>query len=131
MKHHFIYNFILCGFIGWCLECLWTGLGAIIAHNNPKLNCTTSVWMFPIYGMAAAIGPIYRIIHNLSTITRGVIYAFGILSVEFVSGSLLKRINACPWDYSNARFQYKGVIRFDYLPLWFIVGLLYERFLTK
>lgn len=33
----------------------------------------------------------------------------------------------CPWDYSDCPLQYQGVIRFDFAPLWFLTGLLFER----
>ncbi len=50
---------------------------------------------------------------------------------EYVSGILLKRKNMCPWDYSRTPYHYRGVIRLDYAPVWFLVGLLYERILLK
>ena len=37
----------------------------------------------------------------------------------------------CPWDYSHTPFHYKGIIRMDYLPVWFVTGLLFEKILTK
>ena len=53
------------------------------------------------------------------------------ISVEFISGSFLREIGICPWDYSAARFQYRGIIRLDYAPLWFAAGLIFEKILTK
>ena len=32
-------------------------------------------------------------------------------------------------DYSDAALNYKGIIRLDYAPVWFIVGLIYEKML--
>lgn len=46
---------------------------------------------------------------------------------EYVSGMFLKKRNACPWDYSKSRFNYRGVIRLDYAPIWFLTGLLFEH----
>jgi uncharacterized membrane protein len=51
--------------------------------------------------------------------------------VEFSSGSILRHFGMCPWDYSGTPFQYKGLIRLDYAPLWFFTGLLFEKILTK
>lgn len=56
---------------------------------------------------------------------------FGFYLVEFVSGSILKEFEMCPWDYSGAAFQYRGIIRLDYAPLWFAAGLIFEKILTK
>jgi hypothetical protein len=25
----------------------------------------------------------------------------------------------CPWDYSQKRYHFKGLIRWDYAPIWF------------
>ena len=54
-----------------------------------------------------------------------------IIGCEYTSGILLKHHNACPWDYSKAKFNYKGVIRLDYVPCWAAAGLLFERILCK
>ena len=34
------------------------------------------------------------------------------------------------WDYSGSQIQYKGLIRADYAPLWFLTGLLFEKILS-
>ena len=62
---------------------------------------------------------------------RGIIYTVCIYLTEFFTGSFLKKYNLCPWDYSKAKLNYKGLVRLDYLPLWFLTGLLYEKVLCK
>lgn len=126
MKKH---PFILCGLIGWCLEVFWTGLTSL-QRRQMKLVGRSSFWMFPIYGMAAFLRPISRMLKGKSVWLRGTLYAAGIYLVEFLSGSWLKKYDLCPWDYSKARLNYKGVIRLDFLPVWFLTGLLYERVLS-
>ena len=129
---HFCSDFLQCGLTGWCLECFWTGLGSFKERTKDKrLLCRTSVWMFPIYGFAAFIPMVYKHIKSKSAVFRGTVYASAILGCEYTSGILLKRHNACPWDYSNAKLNYKGVIRLDYLPCWGLAGLLFERILCK
>ena len=130
MKRNMFTNFIICGSLGWCLECFWTGLCAIIKHKDPKLICSTSVWMFPIYGLGALIKPISRLLDRSNAMIRGGIYTIGIFLTEFSLGTLLKKYKACPWDYSDSKYSYKGVIRVDYAPLWFLVGLLFEKILN-
>lgn len=132
MKKRFINNFILCGFCGWCMECLWTGLSSIRNHRKDKtLLCRTSVWMFPIYGMAACLSPISKKLQERNALLRGGIYAILIYIAEFISGIILKRHGACPWDYSKAKYNYKGVIRLDYAPAWFLAGLFFEKLLNR
>ena len=45
---------------------------------------------------------------------------------EFLFGTILKKFGVCPWDYSSTPFHVNGVIRLDYAPLWFGLGLFYE-----
>lgn len=131
MKENFFKDFIKCGLIGWCLECFFTGLGAILAHKDRTLRCTSSIWMFPIYGLAAVIKPISKKLHGFHVLIRGGVYTALIFIAEFCTGSILRKFKACPWDYSKAKFNYRGVVRFDYAPLWFLVGLLYEKILSR
>ena len=128
---HFLKNFIRCGAMGWCLECFWTGIDAIRKRKDTMLRCQTSVWMFFIYGMAALFLPISRLLKGTPTILRGIIYTVLIYAGEFFSGSLLKKYKSCPWDYSKAKLNYKGLIRLDYAPAWFLSGLLFEKILQK
>ena len=122
-------NFITCGIVGWCLEDLWTGFCAYI-NKDRKLECRTSIWMFPIYGCASLIKPVSRLLRRENVLTRGFIYMSAIFLIEFVSGSILKKYNMCPWDYSDAPLNIKGLIRLDFAPLWFLAGLLYEYLLN-
>ena len=131
MKKNFFTDFLLCGLTGWCMECLWTGFKSLCKHDNKKLPCSTSIWMFPIYGLAAFIRPASKKLKNHGTFFRGMFYATGIFCIEYFSGSLLKKHNCCPWDYSKAKFNIKGVIRIDYLPAWFLAGLLFEKILNQ
>ena len=126
MKH----NFFLCGSIGWCLEVFWTGCHALL-RGEPTMMGKTSLLMFPSYGCAALIRPLYHKISSIPVFFRGCIYTVGIYAAEFISGTLLTSLGICPWDYSKTPFHYKGIIRFDYAPVWFLTGLLFEKILTK
>lgn len=127
----FIKNFFLCGMTGWCLECFWTGLSSFFHGKDKMLRCQTSLWMFPIYGMAALFSPISRLLKDTPALFRGMVYTILIYTGEFLSGSLLKKHKSCPWDYSKAKLNYKGLIRLDYAPAWFISGLLFEKLVQK
>lgn len=125
-----IKKYLLCGLTGWCMEVFWTGMGSAI-RKDKKLTSNTSIWMFPIYATAVIIEPISKKMcsRKQNTICRGFIYSLMIFATEFLSGSILKKNNCCPWDYSKAKLNIKGVVRLDYLPLWFAVGLIYEKML--
>lgn len=126
MKH----NFIKCGLTGWLLEVLWTGFLSF-RRRDLHLTSTTSIWMFPIYGCAGLFAPLSNRIQRIPAMLRGCIYTCVIFLVEFTSGTLLRRRDCCPWDYSKAKYNVKGVIRLDYAPLWFITGLVMEQHLKR
>lgn len=122
-------NFLKCGIVGWCIEVLWTSLTNFKSADK-RLIGNTSLWMFPIYGMAAIISPVSKVLKKKNVMIRGSIYTFFIYLMEFTTGTILKKRNCCPWDYSKNKFNIKGVIRLDYAPLWFAMGLFYEKLLS-
>ena len=91
----------------------------------------TSLLMFPVYGLAALIRPAYRKLKDFPVMVRGIFYSCGIFFVEFLIGSFFQKLHICPWDYSHVPLQYKGVIRLDYAPLWFLTGLFFEWLLRQ
>lgn len=122
--------FVYCGLTGWCIECAYTGFKQLLI-GNMKLIGTTSLWMFPIYGLAVFIIPIYENIRNLNFFLRAIIYGTLIISVEYITGSILKLFDCCPWSYSMVATGYDGLIRLDYFPLWMMAGLLFEFILCR
>ncbi len=133
----FLKNFLKCGLTGWCLEILFTSMDAL-RRRDMTLKGHTSLWMFPIYGSAAILSPISRLLRGKSALTRGLTYMGMIFSMEYLSGLLLSRRKICPWDYSGRSFDIDGlirwnigrVIRLDFAPYWFCAGLLFEQLLS-
>lgn len=128
--HKFLNNFVRCGILGWCLEIVFTAINKI-RRREFSLQGNTSVWMFPIYGCASLLAPIFRFMRNKPLIVRGLTYMSMIFSMEFISGTMLKRKSLCPWDYSRSKWNISQVIRLDFAPYWFGAGLLFEKLLTK
>ena len=83
--------------------------------------------------MASVIKPISLKLKKMKmpTIIRGIVYSIGIFMVELITGSILKKTNNCPWDYSDKKYNINGVIRIDYAPLWCIVGVIFEKMLNS
>lgn len=125
-----IHNFIHCGILGWCMEILFTALNAV-RRRELSLKGNTSVWMFPIYGSAALFAPLCRLLKSRPVWLRGLTYMSLIFSGEYLSGRLLRQKNLCPWDYGRSRWNVNRLIRLDFAPVWFCVGLLYERLLQE
>lgn len=120
-------NYIIYGIIGWCLEIVWTGLGSLLS-GDPRLTAKTYLWMFPIYGLAVLFEPVHDLIRPWPMLARGIIWTLVFFALEYLTGWLLRVfVGVSPWDYSGAAFQLHGLIRLDYTPVWFLLGLLFEK----
>jgi uncharacterized membrane protein len=119
-------KFIVFGSLGWILEIAWTGFHSLVKKDYRMIGAT-SIWMFFIYGLAAFLEPICLALNRYPVLVRGGCYALCFFGVEYVTGTFLKSIHVCPWDYSDSRFNVQGIIRLDYAPIWFLAGLLFER----
>ena len=125
-----IHNYIHCGLLGWFLEMIFTAFHAF-RRRDLRLTCTTSVWMFPIYGLASLLAPLCRMLRRHNFILRGLVYMCLIFTAEFFTGTWLRRRGLCPWNYEHSRWNLGKVIRLDYAPCWFVTGLLFERLLAE
>lgn len=125
----FFHNFIKCGFVGWCMEILFTALDSL-RRRDMTLMGKTSIWMFPIYGCAAVLAPVSRLLRGRSFWVRGLTYMGLIFSGEYLTGRLLEKKTLCPWDYSRCRWNIRHLIRLDFAPCWFGAGLLFEWLLS-
>ena len=126
----FIHNYIHCGLLGCFLEMIFTAFHAF-RKRDLRLHCTTSVWMFPIYGLAALLAPFARLMRGHNFIFRGLVYTGMIFTGEFLTGLWLMKRDLCPWNYERSRWNLAKVIRLDYAPCWFTAGLLFERLLME
>ena len=86
-------DFFLCGFTGWCLEILWTGLHSLVTGHFTMMG-KTSLLMFPVYGLAALIRPAYYKLARFPVMVRGIIYSCGILgrNIHHVLDSKLDKV---------------------------------------
>lgn len=90
----------------------------------------TSLWMFPIYGSACLLNPMFKLLKNFSFVVRGSVYAICIFIGEYITGRFLDKRKLCPWNYERARWHIQKVVRLDYFPNWFLAGLLFEHLLS-
>ena len=127
---NFSKNFVLCGIIGWCTEIIFTSFQSIY-NRDLRLLGVTSLWMFPIYGLASLLAVPYKWLQKYSFFVRGTVYTLFIFLGEFLSGRLLTKIHSCPWNYEHSPWNIKKVIRLDYAPLWFLFGLFLEKILKR
>ena len=121
-------RFLLYGLGGWCGEVVWTALTESVAQRDWRLIGHSYLWMFPIYGLLA---PLYEPVHNAIRaypwLLRAVIWSIGFTTIELATGWLIARFTGrCPWDYSRRRWAINQYIRWDYFPVWAVVGLALE-----
>lgn len=120
-------RFFIYGLLGWTMEILWTGFLSAVA-GDWRLMSTTYMWMFPIYGLAIFLEPIHDHIRGWSWWMRGVLWVSVIWFIEFSAGFFIQSLTGTiPWDYTKSPWQVAGLIRIDMAPLWFLVGLLFEK----
>jgi uncharacterized membrane protein len=121
-------RFIIYGLTGWILEIMFTGTSSLLS-GSPRLIAYTSLWMFPIYGMAVLLEPVHDRIRFSPWMIRGIIWAGIFFMIEYLSGWSLKTVlGVSPWDYTNrSAYSIDGFIRLDYLPVWFFAGLIFEK----
>ena len=123
-------DFVKCGTIGWCMEILVTAFDAF-RKREATLTGHTSLFMFPIYGAACLLRPLFILLAGFHWMIRGIVYMLCIFSGEYVSGRFLKKRGCCPWSYDRAAWNIDGVVRLDYAGAWFLVGLLFEHVIMK
>jgi uncharacterized membrane protein len=119
---------LLYGGVGLLIEVFWTGAYSMIA-GDARLTATTYLWMMPIYGFFGMVSErLHERIRTYPVLVRGLVWAGFIFVVEYACGYLLRVfLGVCPWDYSSAAYAVDGLIRLDYAPAWFFLGLLFEH----
>jgi hypothetical protein len=115
---------------GVSLEVAFTAMKNIRGGDR-RLAGHSYLWMFPIYGLAYPLFAwLWPVVEGWPVLLRGGVYVVGFFAIEYGSGWILRRaLGQCPWEegYRAARWGVHGLIRLDYAPAWFAVGLLFER----
>jgi len=98
-------KFILCGTLGWCMEILFTGLHSFFSKDY-TLAGRTSIWMFPIYGMACIFSPLSQKLKTKNTLLRGSIYCFYFCRGIFIR-SVFKETPDLSLGLQSCKIQYQ------------------------
>lgn len=121
-------RFLIYGITGWSMEIFWTGMINSLLKKDLKMIGFTSLWMFPIYGLFVFLEPVCNRILDWPLYLRGGVYMLAIFAAEYATGWALRHfLGVCPWDYSAAKYNINGLIRLDYAPVWYLVGIIYEK----
>lgn len=118
---------------GYFTEVMFTATWAFIASQDWKFQGVTSVWALFIYGTCGfVLERLYLLLRErYSLLTRGALYTLCIYFWEFSTGYVLGCFKACPWDYSDFRYNFMGLITLEYSLFWFVGSLLLERLIIR
>ena len=126
-------RFYIYGLHGYSTEVMFTAAWEFVVNLNWKFPGNSSVWSFFQYGLSTLV--IERLYFHLqgrvSLPLRGLVYLCWTYFWEFSSGWALKKLNACPWDYSPFDFDYMGLVTLEYAPLWYIATIIVEKVIIK
>jgi len=119
---------VIYGCIGLIIEVFFTGIASAF-DGNIILKGTTYLWMLPVWSSGVyALKYTGKLVGRYNFFTRGFVYAVVCLLVEYLFGIyFLLVLKQVPWDYSYADWNIHGIIRLDYIPFWFCVGLASEK----
>ncbi len=118
--------FFLYSFLGWGMECV------VIRHEKGAWENRGFVRLpfCVIYGFGAMIG--YALLRPLEhhAVLLYVAGAAGATVFEYLTGCLMQKLfGEFWWDYSNKRFNYKGMICLESTVAWGAIGLFIFHFL--
>ncbi|XP_036006883.1 transmembrane protein 229b [Fundulus heteroclitus] len=118
---------------GYFCEVMFTAAWEFVVNCNWKFPGVTSVWALFIYGTCILI--VERMYLSLRgrcpVLLRCVIYTLWTYLWEFGTGLLLRQFNACPWDYSEFRYNFMGLITAEYAVPWFCAAFMVEQFVIR
>jgi uncharacterized membrane protein len=118
-------SFIKFATFGVTCEIIFTALvdmkDAIKNKTKPNfaLKGFSYIWMIPIYGLVAFVGPLLiEPAQSFPYLLRLSIYTSVIFVVEYITGWIIQKITGrCPWHYDKG-WHIHHLIRLDFAPFW-------------
>lgn len=118
---------------GYFCEVMFTAAWEFVVNCNWKFPGVTSVWALFIYGTCILIVERMYIClrDHCNVLLRCIIYTLWTYLWEFGTGLLLRQFNACPWDYSEFKYNFMGLITAEYAVPWFCASFIVERLVIR
>ena len=121
---------LIFGVLGLGLEVIFTAVLPDKKNSKIHLWGYSSLWYLPLYMLAPLFLRLSEsTLSALPLLGRGLIYMVVIFACEFVAMfALRKLLGASPSEknYKLARWNVCGLIRLDYAPAMFLLGLIFE-----
>ena len=130
MNLDLVFQMLIFAVLGLGLEVVFTGALDWRRSNPRHLLGYSSLWYLPLY----AISPVFLHLAGsslfvLPTPLRGLIYMACIFAVEYMGMLCLRTLlGSSPSEagYYQSRWNIHGLIRLDYAPAMFLMGLFFE-----
>ena len=109
--------------------CFTAMFNFILIKPDFKLMGESSIWSVFIYGMGGLLNEylVYKHMkprHRALRMLVNLVYTY---VWEYSTGAVLCVFGACPWDYTERRWNVHGLITFEYIPAWLVAGILHEE----
>ena len=127
---HTAFQMVLFAVLGLGLEVIFTGIFDCRRGTLCHLMGYSSLWYLPLYMLVPvffAFGS--SLVFQFNWFMRGIIYMLAIFAIEYVAMFLLRLLlGASPSEksYYQSPFNIKGLIRLDFAPVMFALGLFLE-----
>ena len=112
--------FALGAIIGWILEFFWR---LIQERKRTPFGFCYGPYL-PIYGFGTAAFYIISLI-QIPVWSKLILFPLTSTILELATGLLLLKFNTKLWDYSQEKWNYKGVISAFHCFLWVLLGIIF------
>ena len=118
---YILFDFIIYSFAGWIIEKLY--------HYHVEKNFKKKGFLIgpykPLYGIAMTILVVCKEIFYLNDALILTLCFIIPSVVEYISGYLLRRFfNENYWDYSNSKFNIKGIVTLTFSMYWWGLSII-------
>lgn len=125
-----VFQMIIFAVLGLGLEVVFTGAYDWRRSNPRHLIGYSSLWYLPLY----SISPVFlhfvgASLFGLPILLRGLVYMASIFAVEYAGMLCLRKLlGSSPSEvgYYQSRWNVDGLIRLDFAPAMFLMGLFFE-----
>lgn len=115
---------------GYFIEVTFTAICNLIDTGSVELRGCSSIWSLGIYCAATvSMEKISALLRPLGWPLAAIAFAHMccMYVCEFTSGCFLRAIGACSWDYGDFMFNLAGLVTLEYAPLWYLLGVIFEK----
>lgn len=127
---HLLFEMILFGVLGLGIECVFTGASDYVTDRKKHLMGYSSVWYIPLYAMTPLFFNLtHEVLFSLPLIVRGLLYVPLFFGIEYTAMFALRKLlgsSPSQESYYKSRWNIHGLIRLDFAPAFFVLGLLLE-----